>query len=85
MEADPGHAAVARANFVRAGLAGVVELRPGRALDTLPQLAAEGRGPFDLIFIDADKPGYPDYFAWASGWRGGIGLIVMLRNWTGSE
>jgi predicted O-methyltransferase YrrM len=65
LEADPGHAAVARANFVRAGLAGVVELRPGRALDTLPQLAAEGRGPFDLIFIDADKPGYPDYFAWA--------------------
>ena len=65
LEADPGHAAVARANLVRAGLAGVVELRPGRALDTLPQLAAEGRGPFDLIFIDADKPGYPDYFAWA--------------------
>ena len=65
LEADPGHAAVARANFLRAGLAGVVELRPGRALDTLPQLAAEGRGPFDLIFIDADKPGYPDYFAWA--------------------
>ena len=65
LEADPKHAAVARANLVRAGLAGVVELRLGRALDTLPQLAAEGRGPFDLVFIDADKPGYPDYFAWA--------------------
>jgi predicted O-methyltransferase YrrM len=65
LEADPKHAAVARANLARAGLAGVVELRLGRALDTLPQLAAEGRGPFDLIFIDADKPGYPDYFAWA--------------------
>jgi predicted O-methyltransferase YrrM len=36
-----------------------------RALDRLPQLAAEGRGPFDLIFIDADKPSNPDYFAWA--------------------
>src|SRR5207302_9062511 len=35
------------------------------ALETLPQLAAECRGPFDLIFIDADKPGYPDYLAWA--------------------
>jgi predicted O-methyltransferase YrrM len=65
LEADPKHAEIARANIARAGLAGVVELRLGRALDTLPQLAAEGRGPFDLIFIDADKPSYADYFAWA--------------------
>jgi predicted O-methyltransferase YrrM len=65
LEADPKHAAVARANLVRAGLAEVVELRLGRALDTLPQLLAEGCGPFDLVFIDADKPGYPDYFTWA--------------------
>ena len=43
----------------------MVELRLGRALDTLPQLAAEGRDRFDLIFIDADKPSNPDYFAWA--------------------
>ena len=42
-----------------------MELRLGRALDTLPKLAAEGRGPFDLIFIDADKPNYADYFTWA--------------------
>src|SRR5436309_13864762 len=55
LEADPNHAEVARANLARAGLAGVVELRLGPALDTLPQLAAEGRRPFDLIFIDADK------------------------------
>jgi predicted O-methyltransferase YrrM len=40
-------------------------LRLGRALGTLPQLAAEGRGPFDLVFIDADKPSTPDYFVWA--------------------
>ena len=65
LEADPMHADVARANIARAGLAQVVELRLGPALETLPQLAAEGGGPFDLIFIDADKPGYPDYWTWA--------------------
>ena len=65
LELDPKHAEVARANFVRAGLAGLVELRAGKALDTLPQLVAEKRGPFDLIFIDADKVSIPEYFAWA--------------------
>lgn len=65
LEADPKHAEVARANITRAGLADVVTLRLGRALDTLPQLAAESRGPFDLIFIDADKQNYPGYFVWA--------------------
>ncbi len=62
LEVDPKHAEVARANLARAGLSGVVELRLGPALETLPQLAAEGRGPFDLVFIDADKPSNPDYF-----------------------
>ena len=65
LEADATHAAVARGNIASAGLADVVELRLGPALETLPQLAAEGRGPFDFIFIDADKPGYPDYLPWA--------------------
>jgi predicted O-methyltransferase YrrM len=65
LEADAKHAKVARANIARAGLADVVELRHGPALETLPQLAAEGRGPFDLIFIDADKPNNPAYLAWA--------------------
>src|SRR5260370_23426859 len=65
LESNPKHAAVARANIARAGLAEVVEVRPGRALDTLPQLAAEGSGPFDLTFIDADKPRKAEYFAWA--------------------
>jgi predicted O-methyltransferase YrrM len=65
LEADPRHAEIARANLARAGLAEVVEVRLGRALDTLPQLADEGRGPFDLVFIDADKVGNADYFAWA--------------------
>ncbi len=65
LESDPKHAEVARANLEHAGLGDVVEVRLGRALDTLPRLAAEGRGPFDLIFIDADKQNIPDYFAWA--------------------
>ncbi|XXU21169.1 O-methyltransferase [Sorangium sp. So ce861] len=65
LESEPKHAEVARANLDRAGVADRVELRLGRALDTLPKLAVEGRGPFDLIFIDADKPSNPDYFAWA--------------------
>ena len=66
LEFDPKHAEVARANLARAGLAGVVELRVGRALDTLPQLAAEkSRGPFDMVFIDADKESTADYFVWA--------------------
>lgn len=65
LEIDPRHAEVARANFSRAGLAGIIDLRLGPALNTLPQLAAEGSGPFDLVFVDADKPSNPDYFAWA--------------------
>jgi predicted O-methyltransferase YrrM len=65
LEINPKHAEVARANIARAGLAGVVDVRLGQAQATLSQLVAESSGPFDLIFIDADKPGYPDYFTWA--------------------
>jgi predicted O-methyltransferase YrrM len=65
LEADPGYAEVARANVACAGLADVVEIRVGRALDTLPLLAEEGRGPFDLIFIDADKRSNDEYLGWA--------------------
>ena len=65
LEADPKHAAVARANIARAGLADVVEVRLGPALELLPRLAAEERGPFDLVFIDADKANTAAYFAWA--------------------
>ena len=63
LEYEPKHAEVARANIARAGLAGKVEIRLGCAIDTLPQLTSEA--PFDLIFIDADKVSYPDYFPWA--------------------
>jgi len=65
LESEPKHAEIAQANLARAGVSSVVELRLGKALDTLPKLAAEGRGPFDLIFIDADKPSNTEYFAWA--------------------
>lgn len=65
LESEPKHAGVARTNLARAGLAEMVELRLGRALDTLPQLACEKPGPFDLIFIDADKESMADYFGWA--------------------
>jgi predicted O-methyltransferase YrrM len=65
MEFDPKHAEVARANLEHAGLAGIAEVRVGSAIDLLPKLHAEGGDPFDLIFIDANKNGYPEYFAWA--------------------
>lgn len=65
LEADPKHAEVAQANFSGAGLAGVIELHLGRALDTLPRIASEGRGAFDLIFIDANKSNLAEYFDWA--------------------
>ena len=65
LEADAKHAKVACKNIARAGLADVVELREGKALDTLPELAAEGLEAFDLIFIDADKSNNPHYFDWA--------------------
>lgn len=65
LEADPRYAAVAGRNIAAAGLGGTVDLRVGPALEQLPQLEAEGAGPFDLTFIDADKVHSPDYFAWA--------------------
>ncbi|HEY1943715.1 MAG TPA: O-methyltransferase [Roseiarcus sp.] len=65
LEANAKHAEAARENIRRAGLSGQVRLRVGPALDTLPRIEEEGVGPFDLIFIDADKPRNPEYFAWA--------------------
>ncbi|MFJ8046169.1 O-methyltransferase [Kitasatospora sp. NPDC096147] len=65
LEADPRCAEVATANLTRAGIADRVDLREGPALDTLPTLAADGHGPFDLVFIDADKPANPAYLEWA--------------------
>jgi predicted O-methyltransferase YrrM len=61
LEADAHHAKIARANIVRAGLGDRVEIRLGLAKDSLAELQRERAGPFDFIFIDADKPGYPEY------------------------
>jgi predicted O-methyltransferase YrrM len=83
IEADPKHAAVARSNFERAGLTPTIDLREGKALDVLPIIASEKRAPFDLIFIDADKAGIPDYFAWALKLsRAGTVIVVdnVIRN-----
>ncbi|MFN8374907.1 MAG: O-methyltransferase [Anaerolineae bacterium] len=83
LEIDNKHADVARTNIERAGLAHVVDLRVGKAIETLPKLAAEGHGPFDMIFIDADKPSNPDYFAWALKLSRRGSLIVIdnvIRN-----
>ncbi len=65
LELDPHHAAVARRNIERAGLSSKVEIREGKAIELLPKLLADNAGPFDMIFIDADKPPYTEYFEWA--------------------
>ncbi|HVM32897.1 MAG TPA: O-methyltransferase [bacterium] len=62
-EYEPKHAEVSRESFKRAGLADKAEIWVGDALANLPKI--EAKGPFDLVFIDADKPGYPAYLAWA--------------------
>jgi predicted O-methyltransferase YrrM len=64
MEVDPQYAEVARNNIARADVNRLVEIRVGPALELLPSLHANGDGPFDLIFIDADKANYPGYFKW---------------------
>lgn len=65
LEIDPAHADVARANLAAAGFGGIAEVRLGPAADSLRDLVDEGVEPFDLVFVDADKSGYPVYFAWA--------------------
>ena len=65
IEYDSNHADVARKNIELAGFADRVDVRVGRGLAVLPQLEAEGAGPFDFVFIDADKQPYKEYFDWA--------------------
>ncbi len=79
LESDAKHAAIARGAIAQAGLSDRVEVRLGRALDTLPQLEAEGLGPFDLVFIDADKPSNADYFTWALK-LSRIGSVIIVDN-----
>jgi predicted O-methyltransferase YrrM len=76
LEAEPAYAEVARANLERAGLAELVDLRVGPALETLPALEKEVSTPFDLVFIDADKANTPEYFSWSVERCRRGGLIV---------
>lgn len=77
LEFEPKHAEVAKANLARAGFAEMVDVRVGRAIDLLPGVLAQGLGPFDLVFIDADKQSSPEYFAWALRLTRVGGLIVL--------
>ena len=79
LEANDHHATTARGNLARAGLTGVVDVRVGPAIEALPKLAQEGAGPFDLIFIDADKAGTADYFAWAMR-LARTGSVIIVDN-----
>jgi predicted O-methyltransferase YrrM len=77
LELNPDYAALARANIARAGLAERVKIRVGPALDSLAQLTAEGVEPFDMVFIDADKPRTHESFAavLALARRGGVIVV----------
>jgi predicted O-methyltransferase YrrM len=79
LEADEKHATVARTNIARAGLEQIVDVRLGPALETLPRLRSEGEGPFDFIFIDADKPNIPSYFEWALN-LATPGAVIVVDN-----
>ncbi|HQU25719.1 MAG TPA: O-methyltransferase [Acidimicrobiales bacterium] len=79
LELEPRHAEVARANLERAGLADRVEVRVGPAAETLRAFAREGVEPFDLVFIDADKSGYPEYFELALGLVR-VGAVIVADN-----
>lgn len=83
LEIEKRHADVAAANIARAGLEKKVDIRIGRAIETLPKLLAEGAGPFDMVFIDADKQNNAGYFEWALRMsRRGTLIIVdnVVRN-----
>lgn len=79
LELSAKHAEVARTNLARAGVDRLVDIRVGPALETLPKLAAEGGAPFDLVFIDADKPSNADYFAWALRLTR-VGGVILIDN-----
>jgi predicted O-methyltransferase YrrM len=77
LELDARHAEVAARNLERAGVAAKVSVRVGPAIATLPKLEGEGAGPFDLVFIDADKPSNPQYVEWAVRLARPGALIVL--------
>jgi caffeoyl-CoA O-methyltransferase len=65
LEIDERHAEVARKNVERAGLSSKVEIQVGDARELLARITENAEGPFDVVFIDADKEGYPEYLEWA--------------------
>ena len=79
LEFDPHHAEVARANLEHAGVLDRVDLRVGRAIDTLPKLENTADSPFDLIFIDADKESYPEYLDWTLR-LSRVGTVIVADN-----
>jgi predicted O-methyltransferase YrrM len=79
LEVDPKHAEVASANIAHSELSSKVDLRLGPALESLAQLQAEGAAPFDLIFIDADKPNNPNYLQWALC-LARVGTVIIIDN-----
>jgi predicted O-methyltransferase YrrM len=79
MEFEPKHAAVAQENIARAGLSHLVEIRIGAAADSLAKLHTEDPTPFDLIFIDADKPNNPTYLEWALKFSR-VGTLIVVDN-----
>jgi predicted O-methyltransferase YrrM len=79
LEFDPHHAEVARANLLNAGVLDRVDLRVGRAIETLPKLENTGNSPFDLIFIDADKESYPEYLDWSLK-LSRVGTVIVADN-----
>lgn len=79
LELEPAHAAVARSNIERAGLADKVEVRVGDARNSLTQMVIAGAGPFDLVFIDADKPSTPEYLS-LSLRMARVGSLIIIDN-----
>jgi caffeoyl-CoA O-methyltransferase len=76
-ELEPHHAEVARASFALAGVADRARIHIGRAADLLPGIEPEG--PFDLVFVDADKTSYPGYLAWAEA-NLRVGGVLLADN-----
>jgi len=79
IEFDPFHVKIAGENLAKSGLQHQVDIRQGAALDILPELEKERAGPFDMVFIDADKPPYVEYFQWAIR-LGRPGTIIVADN-----
>ena len=79
LEYNSLHAKVAKQNIVRAGLGSRVAIRVGKAIELLPQIKSEFITPFDMIFIDADKPSYTEYFQWAVK-LARLGAIIIADN-----